>query len=76
MANNLKPYYAAGVRVGHRNATEREFFYNDKFIGRVDTVKNWGTSYRAIPVKGECQLFRTLRDASDYLVTCFTQTSK
>ena len=66
--NGLKRYYAEGVKVGKQNATEKEFFYHGKYIGRVDKVKNWGKDFLARPISGANRFFTNLRDASDWLV--------
>jgi len=66
--NGLKRYYAEGVKVGKQNATEKEFFYHGKYIGRVEKIRNWGSDVLARPINGANKFFTNLRDASDWLV--------
>jgi hypothetical protein len=68
MARRFNDYYEEGVTV-KGSKTEREFFYHGKYIGRVDTVQNWGDSYLARPVVegAKNKFFPSLRDAQVYL---------
>lgn len=64
MKHSISPY-PENVRVNKAG----QVFRDGKYLGWVDTVENWGKSFRALPEKGDNAFFRTRTEAVKYILS-------